>query len=598
MKKIHIVLAVLATAALTSCQQEKSFKELKPLEKNSVAFSINGVSTRAGEAAAPTRRGIIIPLENRLFLEETIQELNPGPATKGTPAYTQNVSTLYPTMGVTSSIAAFNATFGLKDDLGDGWRYSHHYGSVDPWPDNTTPVDFYFNMPADLEGVDDLTGEDGKISFSYSSAELKNAKDQKDILFAYKRLSKKDHDDALPEGAPILMIHALSGVKFAIANYDEEEKITIKEVIFKGIVDSGSCEIAANGTVTWTPGSPSTTQYSSGTFEAPVTFGKKVTETDEDTGEETVTYKGDSFTSMGEYPDSFAAAGNLDNLNDGDASQTFWFVPQAVPANAILTIKYTFGSDEVRTGAIPIGTYLAGVNWGAGQLRTYTIRVDEVNVKIDDDVTIVGDGTDTEEVTDDFGNKFQAVTYRGSSKTNVTITNTGNTDAFIRAAIIGQWLDSSGNPVFGFTDYTIGNVNLVDSWYEDQFVNERHEQGVFAGLPGYKEASGRNGTDYNNWVLLDDGYYYYKEVVAPGKIIGTAPDDATNTSDYLGHPLFTSYTVLAPPAVKVGGEVKNVYFQLEIATQAISAKQWNGETWEAKDGKAAWQVAWENAKNQ
>lgn len=593
MKKIHIVLAILATAALTSCQEEKSFNELKPLEKGSLAFSINGVSTRAGEAGIPTRRGVTIPLEDRLFLEETIQELNPLPATKGTPAYTQNVSTLYPTMWVTSSIADFDATFELKDDLGDGWRYSHHYGNEDPWPDKTTKVEFYFNMPTTLDGVEDLTGADGKISFSYSSADLTEAKDQKDILFAYKKISKEDHDGYLPEGAPLEMIHALSGVKFAIANYDAEEKITIKEVIFKGIVDSGSCEIAANGTVTWTPGDPSSVAYSSGPFNAPVTFGKKVTETDETTGEETVKYVGDSFTSKGDYPDSFAAAGNIDNLNDGDASQTFWFVPQAVPANATLTIKYTYGSDEIRTGAIPIGTYLAGVNWKAGQLRTYTIRVDEVNVMIDDKVNIVGDGNTKEEVTDGLGNTFDAVTYRGSTKTDVVITNTGNTDAFIRVAIVGQWLDSDGNPVFGFTDFTVREVNLVDSWYEDQFVYKTFNQGKFVGLPGYDT----NADDYNNWVYKD-GYYYYKDVVAPGKSIGNAPDDAENASDYLGHPLFTSYTVLAPPAVMIAGQVKDVYFRLEIATQAISAKQWNGDTWEAKDGKAAWQVAWDNATKQ
>ncbi len=575
MKKNLITLAVLATALLSSCVQEKSFNDRKPLEKGSLAFSINGITTRVGEASIPSRKGIVIPLENRLFLEETIAELNPSPATRGTPAYTQNVGTLYPTMEVYSSIADFNATFGVDDESGDGWRYSHHYGSVDPWPDKTSKVDFYLNMPASPAGVTFQSRAGGKTSFTYSSTDLTTAAAQNDILFAYKQLSKEDHDGYLPDGAPVLMVHALSGVKFAIANYDADEKITIKEVIFKGLIDTGTCEIAADGTVTWKNlGDPSTVGYSSGTFGAPVNFGKKITETNEETGEVTVKYEGgDSFTNNGKYPDSFAAAGNLDNLNDGDATQTFWFIPQTLTSNVKLTIKYTFGSDEVRTGVLDFGEYLnekGTFAWQAGQLRTYTIRVDEVNVMITDDVTMTEASTET--VTDDHGNSFPAVTYRGSKKENVVITNTGNTDAYIRAAIVGQWLDEEGNPVFGFTDYTTQDVNLVASWYQDQFgEGAQHKQGEFDGLPGENWVKKAEGGDISNTTF----YYYYTEVVPAGEAI---PDN-----------LFTSYTVLAPPAVKVAGHVKDVYFRLEIATQAISAKKWDGTQWNS------WEDAWNNA---
>lgn len=72
-------------------------------------------------------------------------------------------------------------------------------------------------------------------------------------------------------------------------------------------------------------------------------------------------------------------------------------------------------------------------------------------------------------------------------KSNVTIENTGNTNAYIRAAIIVTWQDASGNvaatvPVKSDTgdtgDYTIG-INLT------------------------------------NWSLGTDGYYYYSGSVAP-----------------------------------------------------------------------------------
>lgn len=77
--------------------------------------------------------------------------------------------------------------------------------------------------------------------------------------------------------------------------------------------------------------------------------------------------------------------------------------------------------------------------------------------------------------------------FTGTTKSNVKIKNTGDTDAYIRAAIIVTWQDASGNvaatvPVKSDTgdtgDYTI-DINLT------------------------------------NWSLGTDGYYYYIGSVAP-----------------------------------------------------------------------------------
>lgn len=72
-------------------------------------------------------------------------------------------------------------------------------------------------------------------------------------------------------------------------------------------------------------------------------------------------------------------------------------------------------------------------------------------------------------------------TFDGTTKSNVYVTNTGNTNAYIRAAIIVTWKDSSGNiaatvPVEGY-DY---NLKL----------------------------------NTNNWTHSGD-YYYYKSSVEP-----------------------------------------------------------------------------------
>lgn len=71
-----------------------------------------------------------------------------------------------------------------------------------------------------------------------------------------------------------------------------------------------------------------------------------------------------------------------------------------------------------------------------------------------------------------------------TTKTNVTITNTGDTEAYIRAAIVVTWKDAENGNVYGAmpvlgTDYTM-DMNL------------------------------------SNWIVGIDGYYYYKNAVQPG----------------------------------------------------------------------------------
>lgn len=78
-------------------------------------------------------------------------------------------------------------------------------------------------------------------------------------------------------------------------------------------------------------------------------------------------------------------------------------------------------------------------------------------------------------------------TRSGSTKTNVTIQNTGTTDAWIRADVIISWQNDNGQvygkaPVEG-TDYEI-------SW------------------------------NRTNWLDGSDGFYYYQLPVAPGKDTG------------------------------------------------------------------------------
>ena len=90
-------------------------------------------------------------------------------------------------------------------------------------------------------------------------------------------------------------------------------------------------------------------------------------------------------------------------------------------------------------------------------------------------------------------------TFNGATKSGVSVTNTGNIDAYIRVAIVANAVDKDGNIIAGTAPDYVYLVNTDD------------------------------------WQLLeDDGYYYYKGAVAPGGT--TEPlftDDVTVTGGEL-----------------------------------------------------------------
>lgn len=579
MKKIYqIAFIVLALLALGSCVQEIQDNGSNiSLGNNDIAFVMKGgAATRAGDQASIISKGVSIPLGvtedgTSLYLEETVTQLDAAPITRGTPAYTENLGVLYANQLKVHAVGGSfgDETFetaGQPESGNPAWRYVHQYSS-NPWPENdATPVSFYLQMPATINGFTSTTGSttvtttpeysDDKISFDYTSPAT--AAQMQDILFGYLSINQRDYKKTLPNGAPVTVYHALTGVKFAIGNTDAdiaENSIAIEEISFTGLKDKGHCVIkptdASATTAVWSSldVADAEASYSSGQYGTPVNYAES----------------GSFGPNGGSYPDTFVPGGEK-NLNDAAATQTFWLIPQPMTADIKLTITYTFAGKK-STGVLDFGEYLAAANvvWKPGELRTYTIRVEEVNVKIEDEVAIAGDEDDG---------------YSGSTKSGVTITNTGNTKAFIRAALVGQWLDPDGNPVFGFTD-KVNNLYIVESWYEDQFVStETGTHGVFTGLPGYKGTSTfkpENGSTTVGWQLCTDGYYYYTKEVAPG--------DAT------GSTLFDSYETLLTPKAEMAGKVlesAEMYFTLEISTQAVTAVKRDGTLY-------TWKQAWENA---
>ena len=605
MKKIYVAMAVLATVAFTSCQQqEQSFENLTPLGENDIAFYIPGpTSTRAESNLTEAEQGISIPVGNDnegnpLFLEETIEYLNPSPATRGVPAYTENVGKLFTTMGVyTESNNSGDATFTVMDDTmtenpagGKGWRYRHQYdGKYSPWTDETTAADFYLRMPADQTGVSDLTYANGTIDFDYGSS--LNGKDQEDILFAYTSINKKTHDGYLPKGAPVMMYHALTGVKLRVGNDNTgTTKTIITGVKFTGLNATGHCSItpSGDGTVTWTdlgtdgitfeqtftnPTYDTTLEDKSTNPDGTVDFVKP-TEGDAPFGDSWYAGK----TGVADNDNAAYNATNVaakKNLNNDDGSLTFWFIPQAMTDKVVLTVTFCvktpdtagdLGGGEV-THTINFGEQLNGVEWKAGELRTYTLSPTDVDVAIFDEMN-------------------------GLEKDNLHVTNTGNVDEYVRVMLIGNWYDSAGDILVGYkykdetdpnyiadlAEDSNTNVNeMVTPWYREDPLYGSYFDSTFAG--------GKPGTD-NKWVRGTGSYFYYPDVIGAGdKLSGT---DAIFQSYNLPE---SEIPVIWVPSGGSGERVQaeGVHLVMEVVVQAIGAYAPDGSKYETC--WAAWTAA-------
>lgn len=558
MRRIHFGVAAIALLAgvIVSCEQEKDFQPAE-IGENGLAFSVNSVVTRSEISKV---KGVSIPLGedgagNSYTLEETIETLGTsaqeGPMTRGIPAFTDNVSAVYPSLNAVAYAA--NGTQLFEGDTEFSWNaseslYIHDYENMSPWDDCTDDAQtlyYFLRMPVSPSGASNwkYSVADGSVKFDYttptSSDGTADAVKQQDVLVTSRPLKKAEYDKKT--GAPVLFYHALSGVKFAIGNDNSGDvKTYITNVKFSGLIKNGSCTVTPDGKY----------EQTTGDSKNVVAWNLEGAATGEFS---------QAFTEVKDLEGNLAKNGK-NNLNSSDGSLTFWFIPQTMNSNITLDFTFKVGEDgEEIARTINFGEVLAGVEWKAGQLRTYTIRANDVNVRITDSVT-------------------------ETVKDSVVIKNTGNVDVFIRAAIVGQWVDKDGAPVFSFTDYTVENkdeiIIEIASWYNDQFGNGEGKFGVFNGLVGYSNSMYPTeiGEANADWVKENDGYYYYTKVVKPGQETGTK--------------LFNTYTIKSKPDIKVAGESQEVNFVMEISTQAISANKSDGGVY------SSYTEAWENANNQ
>lgn len=253
--------------------------------------------------------------------------------------------------------------------------------------------------------------------------------------------------------APLRFTHPLTSVKFQFVSFPAS--IKIKSITLTGIKSSGNC------TASFVYASGYTPTYTWDTSTSPAT-----------------TYT-QTFSSLD--PSAVNAV-------------PFVLVPQtfAAGSSSSIMIVVDYGGQE-KTISVKIASATAAKSWVAGTTYIYKLSYSATTgLDVDDVVT-------------------------SNIKNQLTLTNTGTAPEFVRAAIVGNWVDADGK--------------IVAAWDKTQ--------GTFNGLC----ASG------SNWVAGPDGFYYYTKPILGGRATANK--------------LFTSYT--APNPVPVAG----AHLELSILGQAV-----------------------------
>ena len=383
--------------------------------------------------------------------------------------------------------------------------------------DNNYDLAFYAYAPTGtvLTGkakwADDALGKsnfkkDGIIEFTYtvpvgsgSDVDL-DAEVQPDILVGYTAPQlREDLDTKTISGTEyyfvdLIFYHALCGVNFkATENLaTNEHGLTINSITLSGLKDTGKCTFNPAGNasgknksydkISW-----DFTSYTANDGEYTQTFNYPVPDI---TG-------ANAFNDAKDQKDA-----TLYGAEEGTgASKNFMLIPQSFGTasgvdspDATITIKYKYNG-VTKTKEAPLfqknsSSTVTSYAWEAGKLYTYEIK------KVAGSVDV--------EVIESFSSPYQ-------TKSNVNVKNIGLSNAYVRAAVVANWVDDNG---------------VIVAPCEPTFT------------PG------------TNWYKSSDGFYYYKNKIKPGN----AP--ANN--------LIGSYTAPTSP-------VSGAHLEMHVVGQGIDA---------------------------
>lgn len=358
-------------------------------------------------------------------------------------------------------------------DAGDDRVWNTKY----PWPSSSLSFCAYtttkevagFNPT--FQKTDD--GLSGSFSYTLPATDKNNdAKNQPDLVFAM-----SPGHTRTSEPVELLFHHALSAIVFKVGNM--REKVTLKSIAIENVYSSGTCNMTSgkksestgeieNVVFTWTP-----TDEQNGTYTQ--TLGEQVAQKDEYFGKEE------------------------------SEDYTFLMIPQDMDDNTQFSLTFSLNGKEYtfshKFSGIKIKESDNGetlTEWKPDTKYIFTIGLNgEVDVEVDDKVV-------------------EAV------KQDVQIRNTGIATGYIRAAIVGYWVDKDGY--------------IRDAWDEEN-------DGEFVW-----------GDDWNTYWKKgeNDGFYYHIQPVE---------------HNGLTHPLFVTYTLKGETTSKH----ENQTLKLSIVAQIVIA---------------------------
>lgn len=269
---------------------------------------------------------------------------------------------------------------------------------------------------------------------------------------------------------PLLFHHALSAIVFKVGKMPDG--ITLKSVAIGNVYSSGSCSMVPekNGGID------------------NVSFGW--------------TYSG---TQTGTYTQELNQQA-VQGERFGTEEHTFMMLPQEMGKETQLILTFAI-EEETYT----LRHAFSGIvsSWKPDTKYIFTIGLpDEVDVEVEDLV-------------------------EGVVKKNVTIQNTGISTGYIRAAIVGYWVDNSGGSMQG---------SIVAPWDE-------REEGSF-----------QYGAEWDShWRKGEDGFYYHIQPVIH--------------NDYT-YPLFETYTLNAAATAAHKGQKLELSIVAQIVLESKLSEAW------------------------
>lgn len=370
----------------------------------------------------------------------------------------------------------------MKDEevtkSGDNWGYS----PIKYWPQNQAV--HFFGYARSMENgtlgnhIYTRDKENGSYAhtFDYTIPSC-SAKEQPDLIVA---ITPNQTKQSINGKVMMSFKHALSAIVFKVGEVPNETKL--KSITFSKLYASGTGQIDQTNAITWSNTGDADAVYTQ-------TFDMDVTDRNADgTKTETV-------------------------VSTKDQETCFMMIPQefkedATKEDATITFSFAIGPNGGKDYTVEMKLKEILKIWEASKLYTFTIKLpDHVDVEVIEDFT---EGSNVKE--------------------NVHISNTSVSKIYVRATVVGCWVNTNGD--------------ALASWIAPDNINATAPEGAdgeFVLPYGW--------SDY--WLVGNDGYYYYIYPISYGE----------NTTE-----LFDSYTLTAAPPVA------GTTLELSVIAQSVYAE--------------------------